>query len=161
MTSYGYQLFTFRVHKPRQPDDNLALGELFHPPDSAQARAMGWKNDALPMIYGILHGAEGRRINAGTKHLTIKNVTGSGRCIRFTAEVGTSGQTSVFTGPQAIAPVFRRGPQHIESGDNRGLLVVPTRSRRGLLVLEARGRTTGKPQIEAWLLAGPRVPPPR
>lgn len=150
MTSYGYQLFTFGIHKPRQPD-NLILGELLHPSDSEQARTAGWKNDSLYTIYGVLHGAEGRRIDSGTKHLTIKNVTGSGRCIRFTAEVGTSGQTSVFKDPHATTPVFERGLQHIESGDHRGLLVVPARSRRGLLVLEARGRATGRPQIEALL----------
>lgn len=150
MSSYGYQVFSFRLHHNRQPEESLILGELLHPPQSEAGRAAGPTNDALGVIAGVLRGAENKKIDKRQQHLTITKVKGEGRSIRFTAEVGTSGQESTFKDSTGRTK-YQRGRGDIETLYNRALIVAPARSRAGLLVLEAQGRTTGRQQIESLL----------
>ena len=61
MTNYGYMLFTFRVHPHGDPNAPLLLGDL-----GGQARSSGDASDAadaLVVLYGLLHGLKGRRID--------------------------------------------------------------------------------------------------
>lgn len=77
MSSHGYQLFTFSMHRPRQPDQPLVLGELNGATGSEAGRAAGAKNDALAVLAGVLRGAENQEIEKRQKHLTITEVTGA------------------------------------------------------------------------------------
>lgn len=150
MTSYGYSLYTFAFHHHGQPDKPLTLGELLHKPDTPEAQAVGWKNDALPILAAVLRGASQRREDKN-RHLSITSVQGLGRSVRFTAQVGMSGQVSAFFDPDEMedAPVFQRQDRHIEADERRGMFVVPANSPRGLLLLEAKGRATARDLITA------------
>jgi hypothetical protein len=145
MTTYGYKFFTFSMH--RHGSDKalaLVLGNLSESLSGELAASPPHKNDALVAMYGILHGLQGQRVDERHSHLSVDSVAPLGRCIRFTVELGTSGQTSTFRDPDAgDRSVFNRADRHIETNKRRGLLVVPTNSTVGLLALEARSRTTG------------------
>jgi len=136
MTTYGYMLYTFRVHRHGEKKNPLPLGNF-------SGRSNG---DALVVLYGVLRGMESQPIHERSKHLRVLSVEGTGRCIRFDTEIGTSGQTSTFRDP-AIShdePVFERETRHIEAGRRRGLLVAPTNSAVGILAIEAWNRSTGR-----------------
>lgn len=156
MTNYGYMLFTFRVHRHGDPDNPLPLGELSRATGAPSLPA--GHTDALIILYGLLNGLSGRRIDERNRHLAIASVCPKGRCIRFTLDLGVSGQSSVFLDPaeESNAPVFTRADRHIETNPRRGLMVVPTNSTVGLLVLEARSRSTGRDQLAAALKRGIR-----
>lgn len=153
MTRYGYTLYTFQIHRYGKKDEPLTLGELQHPAGSSEADALGPKNDAIGLLAGALRGADQRLEDQRQRHLAIKTVTGAGRTIRFTAELGTSGLSSDFIDPDVddAEPVFTREGRHIETEPRRALLVVPTNARMGLLALEARGRATGRDQIQSLI----------
>lgn len=154
MTNHGYMLFTFRVHPHGDPNNPLSLGDLGG--RSGSSAAATDSTDALVVLYGLLHGLKGRRIDERDRHLQVAEVCPEGRCVRFTIDLGMSGQSSVFLDPErrSTSPVFRRVNRHIETNPRRGLLVVPTNSAVGLLVLEARSRSTGKDQLTAVLKRG-------
>lgn len=153
MPRYGYTLYTFKFHRHGKKDEPLTLGALHHPVGSAEAEALGWKNDALQVIAGVLRGADQRVEDNKQRHLLIKTVNGIGRTIRFTAVLGTSGLNSDFIDPDIDdeKPVFTREDRHIENEPRRAMLVVPTNSKTGLLALESRGRSTGREQIQSMI----------
>ncbi|AEA27899.1 hypothetical protein Psed_5772 [Pseudonocardia dioxanivorans CB1190] len=144
MPSYGYMISQVcaRKHAVKEP---LRLGTLRPADDPSESGGA----DALELLYGIMHGLVDHRLTTGsdkTRHLTIKSVTGIGRCVKFTYEIGRSGQASTITDPDddsGSAP-FNRSPRHIETQHHprRGLLVLPDRSTAGMLVVEAHGRST-------------------
>ena len=141
MATHGYMMFTFRIHRVRDRATPLPLGEIQEsgaPP-----------KDALPIIYGIMRGLEGMRIDESNRHLTVSSVCGVGRCVTFAAQVGTSGQRSTIYDPSAASrePIFRRKPPHIENTHHRGLIVAPSRSATGLLILQAYRRRTGQSHL--------------
>lgn len=144
--------YTFQIHRHGKKGEPLTLGELLHPAGSAEAAAVGWKNDAIQVLYGVLRGADQRVEDRRQRHLAIKTVIAVGRTIRFTAELGTSGVSSDFFDPHTDdEPVFTREDRHIEAEPRRALLVVPTHAKTGLLALEARGRATGRDQIQSLI----------
>jgi hypothetical protein len=153
MTRYGYAMYTFQIHHHGKGEDPLTLGALQHPAGSAEADAIGWKNDAIQVLAGVLRGAGQRVEDRRQRHLAIKTVTGVGRTIRFTAQLGTSGLNSDFIVPDTgdDEPVFTREGRHIETEPRRAMLVVPTNSKTGLLALEVRGRATGREQIQSMI----------
>jgi hypothetical protein len=156
MTSYGYMIFTFRVHRHGSRDYNLQLGDLFGA--STPAGTPRSKTDAVVTLYGILHGLQGQLIDERNRHLGVASVQPAGRCIRFVAELGTSGQTSTFLDPDdAGRRVFDRADRHIETNQRRGLLVAPTNSVVGLLALESQSRSTGREQLAAVIKRGFRA----
>lgn len=157
MTSYGYMFFTLSVHKHGEATNPLVLGDLL-PDTPPSAKVQKSKTDAVVTFYGVLNGLRGKRIDEKNRHLTITSVAPAGRCIRFTTELGTSGQSSIFVDPDADdEPVFMRQGRHIETNQRRGLLVVPTNSTVGLLALESRSRSTGRDQFTAVLKRGVRA----
>lgn len=144
--------YTFQIHRHGKKGEPRTLGELLHPAGSAEAAAVGWKNDAIQVLYGVLRGADQRVEDRRQRHLAIKTVIAVGRTIRFTAELGTSGVSSDFFDPHTDdEPVFTREDRHIEAEPRRALLVVPTHAKTGLLALEARGRATGRDQIQSLI----------
>lgn len=153
MTRYGYTLYTFQIHRHGKKDEPLTLGALHHPAGSPEADAIGWKNDAVQVLAGVLRGADQLVEDKKQRHLAIKTVNGIGRTIRFTAQLGTSGLSSDFIDPYIDdeEPVFTREGRHIEAEPRRALLVAPTNSKTGLLGLEVRGRATGRDQIQSMI----------
>jgi hypothetical protein len=157
VTNNGYKCFTFSMHRVRS-DERLVLGDL------AGAGAGGgagdlppYKCDALVTAYGLLNGMQGRRVTERNRHLEVGTVQPAGRSVRFTFELGTSGQRSSFVDPDAgDRRVFSRTERHIEADTRRGLVVIPTHGQVGLLVLEARGRSTGMGLLSGAVKRGVR-----
>lgn len=141
MPSYGYMVYRFNVHRHGKAGSPLRLGTLEDPNEPGDAGT-----DALDIVYGILQGMVGIPVtDAKSKHLTIETVTGVGRCVRFTCQLGQSGQESQISDPEDTeSPAFRRTARHVEAIPSRGMLIVPNRSVHGLMVIEAHGRRTGR-----------------
>ncbi|OKJ97536.1 hypothetical protein AMK34_11180 [Amycolatopsis sp. CB00013] len=155
MTKYGYKFYTFSVHKPRDNDARLSLGELRG--ESAQAQGMSpSRTDALIALFGLLNGMLGRRVDERTKHLTIQDVRPAGRSVRFKVDLGTSGVSSTFIDPAAAnaKPIFKRAEKHIESNERRGLIVAGTKSTVGMIALESWSNSTGSSQLMPLLKRG-------
>lgn len=146
MPSYGFIMSQVRIHAHGQKESPVRIGTLA-PPDEAAGTGT---NEGLKILYGVLNGLIDTRVPSatGTRHLKVKTVDGVGQCVKFSYELGTSGQDSVFTDPETgeDSPVFRRLSRHIEieKERRRGLLVAPDNSATGMLVLEAHGRQTGR-----------------
>ncbi|WP_328442875.1 hypothetical protein [Amycolatopsis sp. NBC_00438] len=155
MTSYGYKFYTFSVHHRRDTATRLKLGTLRGESGGADGIPAS-RCDALITLYGLLNGIRGRRLDEKTKHLTVQSVSPAGRSIRFTADLGTSGQSSTFIDPATgtDAQVFKRVERHIESNQRRGLVVAPTQSSVGMVALESHSGSTGSSQIIPMLKRG-------
>ena len=153
MANFGYMFFTFSVRKHGQRTP-LPLGGLVDAPGQLDPS----KIDAVVTLYGILNFLKGRRVTEKHRHFTLRAVEPTGRCLRFSYDLGTSGQQSDFRDPAAAtdSPVFVRTDRHIESNLRRGLLVAPTNSMVGLLALESQSRSTGREQLTALLKRGVR-----
>ncbi|MEV6871743.1 hypothetical protein [Amycolatopsis sp. NPDC051128] len=155
MTSYGYKFYTFSVHNRGDNTTRLKLGTL-RGESAGTSGTPASRCDALVTLYGLLNGICGRRLAEKTKHLTVRSVSPAGRSVRFTADLGTSGQSSTFIDPATgdDAQVFRRAERHIESNQRRGLIVAPTQSAVGMLALESHSGSTGSSQIMPMLKRG-------
>ncbi len=141
MPSYGYTIHQFQVHPHGKPDEALRLGTLEAPDVPGDAGT-----DALDVLYGLLYGMVGHPVADradSTRRLELTSVHGVGRCVRFSGDLGRSGQESQIIDP-GDGSTFQRTSRHIENVARRGLLVVPDHSTAGLLIVEAYGRTTGR-----------------
>jgi hypothetical protein len=154
MPSYGFLLSQVQVRRRAMKGEPLRLGTL-QPPDDLSDSGL----DALRIIYGIMRGLRGYRIDeSGTnarRHFTVASAEGVGRCVKFTANLGKSGQDSTINDPEAGAEAdpFVRSRRHIETLNEprRGLLLLPDRSTAGLLVVEAHGRSSWRDILTAEL----------
>jgi hypothetical protein len=147
MTNYGYKFFTFSVHKRGDSATRLRLGELQGKGATERGVSVS-RADTIVTLYGLLNGLRGRRLDDKTKHLTVQSADPSGRMIKFTVDLGTSGQSSTFIDPTTGTGtrVFNRAEKHIESNQRRGLIVAPTQSTVGMVALESRSGSTGSTQ---------------
>lgn len=149
--SYGYLIWKVFLHKHGRIDEPLRLGTL-QPLDSTEETPADGPV-ALRTFYGVLRGLVGSEIKdaSGEKRITVKSVNGDGQCVRFSMDLGRSGEESDIFDPGQDQPVFQRKRHHIDTTKRRGMLVLPDRSPAGLLILEAHGRGTGKDLLAAEL----------
>lgn len=143
MPSYGFLMSQIQIHRRAAKSEPLRLGTQLPPDDPADSGT-----DTLQILYGIMRGLQGEQLDErganATRHFTVATVEGVGRCIRFTANLGKSGQDSTIKDPEADTDPFVRNRRHIETLNDprRGLILIPDRSTAGLLIVEAHGRSS-------------------